>query len=102
MMQATNDVLDAQTRHITVATDRIPLSVSILLLAIAAFSLAVAGSNAGLTGRFNRWRMSGFVIILTALMLLILDFDQPQTGLIRLNNSPIIALVEEMEKATTN
>lgn len=102
MVQATNDVLDAQTRRITVAFDRIPPSVSILLLAIAAFSLAVAGNNAGLAGRINRWRMSSFVIILTALMLLILDFDQPQAGFIRLNNSPIIALVEEMEKASTN
>jgi hypothetical protein len=102
MVQAINEVLDAQTRRITVAFDRIPPSVSILLLAIAAFSLAVAGSNAGLTGRFNRWRMSGFVIILTALMLLILDFDQPQTGFIRLNNSPIIALIDEMEKASQN
>jgi len=102
MIQAINEVLDAQTRRITVAFDRMPPIVSILLLAIAAISLAVAGSNAGLAGRFNRWRMSGFVMILTALMLVILDFDQPQAGLIRLNNSPIIVLVEEMEKTSAN
>ena len=102
MVQAINDVFDAQTRRITVAFDRMPAAVSILLLAIAAFSLAVAGNNAGLAGRINRLRMSIFVVILVALMLAILDFDQPQTGFIRLNNSSIIALVEEMEKISTN
>lgn len=102
MMQAINDVMDAQTRRITVAFDRMPTAVSILLLAIAAFSLAVAGNNAGLAGRINRLRMSIFVVILVALMLAILDFDQPQTGFIRLSNSSIIALIEEMKQASTN
>lgn len=102
MMQAINEVLDTQTKRMVSAFDRMPTVVSFLLLAIAAFSLAVAGNNAGLEGRINRLRMSGFVLILTALMLVILDFDQPHTGLIRLNNSPIIALVEEMQKASTN
>ncbi len=102
MMHAINEVFDAQTKRLAVAFDRMPKAVFLLLLAIAAFSLAVAGHNAGLAGRINRWRMSGFVLILVALILLILDFDQPYRGLIKLDNSSIIALIEEMEKATTN
>jgi hypothetical protein len=99
MLQAVTAVLDAHTTRVTAAFDRMPAVVSLLLLAIAALSLAIAGHNAGLAGRISRWRLSGFVLILAALMLIILDFDRPQTGFIRLNNGPITAVAEDMERA---
>jgi hypothetical protein len=99
LLQAVTAVLDAHTTRVTAAFDRMPAVVSLLLLAIAALSLAIAGHNAGLSGRINRGRMYGFVLILAALMLVILDFDRPQTGVIRLNNAPITAVVDDMERA---
>ncbi len=99
MMQAVTEVLDAHTGRVTAAFDRMPVIVSILLLAIAALSLAIAGNNAGLAGRINRWRMYGFVLILSALMIIILDFDRPQAGFIRLNSAPVIAVIKDLETA---
>ena len=99
MVQAVNDVLDAHTRRLTAALDHMPEVVSVLLLLIAAVSLAVAAHNAGLTGRMNRWRMGGFTLILAALMLVILDFDRPQVGLIMLDETPLSALVKDLEHA---
>jgi hypothetical protein len=99
MVQAVNDVLDAHTRRVTAALDHMPEVVSILLLLIAALSLAVAANNAGLAGRMNRWRMGGFTLILAALMLMILDFDRPQVGFIMLDERPVSALVDDMESA---
>jgi hypothetical protein len=102
MVQAVNDVLDAHTRRLTAAFDHMPEVVSVLLLLIAALSLAVAAHNAGLSGRMNRWRMSGFTLILAALMLVILDFDRPQVGFIMLNETPLSALVKDLENALAN
>ena len=102
MMRAITEVLDAQTRRNTAAFDRMPPVVTLLLLAIAALALAVAGHNAGLKGSITRLRMAGFVLILSFLMLVILDFDRPQTGLIRLSNAPLLSVVGDMEKALEN
>jgi len=99
MMQAVTEVLDTQTRRTTAAFDRMPPVVTPLLLAIAALALAVAGHNAGLKGSISRSRMAGFVLILAVLMLVILDFDRPQTGFIRLNNAPLLSVVGDMERA---
>lgn len=97
MMQAITEVLDAQTRRNLAVFDRTPPVVALLLLAIAALSLLVAGHNAGLEGGISRARMAGFVVILSFLMTVILDFDRPQTGFIRLSNAPLISTVEDME-----
>jgi len=98
MMQAVTEVLDAQTRRTTAAFDRMPPVVTLLLLAIAALALAVAGHNAGLRGTISRSRIAGFVLILAFLMLIILDFDQPQTGFIRLSSAPLLSAVGDMER----
>lgn len=102
MLQAVTDVLDAQTRRNAAAFDRMPPVVSLLLLAIAALSLAVAGQNAGLKGGISRMRMAGFVLILSLLMLVILDFDRPHAGLIRLSNAPLVALIADMQRASAD
>jgi hypothetical protein len=102
MMQAVTEVLDAQTRRTTAAFDRMPPVVTLLLLAIAALALAVAGHNTGLKGSISRPRTAGFVLILSFLMLVILDFDRPQAGFIRLNNAPLLSVVEDMAGALRN
>ena len=102
MMQAVTEVLDSQTRRNMAAFDRMPPVVTLLLLAIAALSLAVAGHNAGIRGGISRLRMAGFVLILSFLMVVILDFDRPQTGFIRLSNTPLFSVVEDMAGALRN
>jgi hypothetical protein len=96
-VQAVNDVLDAQTKRVAVVFDRLPGVVVALLVLIAATSLAVAAHNAGLNGRMSRWRMSAFAIVLAALMLVILDFDQGKRGLIQISDHPLKAVIHEME-----
>jgi hypothetical protein len=97
IVQAVNDVLDAQTKRVAVVFDRLPGVVVALLVLIAATSLAVAAHNAGLNGRMSRWRMSAFAIVLAALMLVILDFDQGKRGLIQISDHPLKAVIHEME-----
>jgi hypothetical protein len=47
----------------------------------------------------NRGRMTAFAFILGALMLIILDFDRPLVGTIRLNNQSLLSVIAEMESA---
>ena len=69
----------------------------LMLLFIMTASLAVAGYNAGIQGHISRWRMSAFALVLTGLLVVILDFDRPNTGAVIVTNYSIDAVIEEME-----
>jgi hypothetical protein len=97
IVQAVNEVLDTGAIRLAVINDRIPGVVFALLLLVAAASLAVAAHNVGLNGTMNRWRMSAFALILSALILIIIDFDRGQHGLIRISLEPLEVVVEDLE-----
>jgi hypothetical protein len=75
----------------------LPLSAVIMLIFVAAASLAVAGFNGGIIGRPNRWRMTTFAFVLVGIMLVIHDFDHPVNGFIRVSHDGIINVINDME-----
>ena len=91
--------------HITrLATgfDRLPLVILLMLLIISAVSLAIAGFNAGVYGRFTRWRMTALAFVFAFVIFIIIDFDYPQQGFIRINQLPLISTIAEMEANLSN
>jgi len=102
IVQAVNEVLDTHAIRLAVIHDRIPGAVFALLLLVAAASLAVAAHNVGLNGSINRWRMSAFALILSALILIIIDFDRGQHGLIRISLQPLEVVVKDLETQMGN
>jgi hypothetical protein len=99
LVQAVNEVLDANTTRLAVVFDRLPGVVLVLLVLVAAASLGVAGHTAGLRGRMNRWRMSAFALVLAALMFIIVDFDSPLRGFIQVSHESLVAVIRDMEAA---
>jgi hypothetical protein len=99
LVSAINDVLDSHTRRMAVFYDRLPTVVLALLVFIAGASLSLAAYNLGLRGRFSRWRMTAFALILASLMYIILDYDMMMRGLIQVDQSSIVSLIKEMGTA---
>lgn len=97
LVAAINSVLDAHTIRLAAVLDKLPRVTIWMLVFISAASLAVAGYNAGIQGRMSRWRMSAFALVLTGLMLVILDFDRPNDGLVIVKHDSITAVIAEME-----
>ncbi len=97
LVAAMNDVLDAHTIRLAAIFDKLPLFVTWVLVFISAATLAVAGFNAGISGRISRWRTTALAMVMTGVMLLILDFDRPVDGHIRVTQRSMIAAVAEME-----
>ena len=97
LVQSVIEVHDSHTERIAAVFDRMPGIVFLLLVLIASVSLGVAAHNAGLTGRMNRWRMSAFALVLTALMVVIVDFDRSKAGFIMVSNVPLKDVVRDME-----
>lgn len=97
IVQAINEVLDMHAARIAVIRDRLPGAVLLLLVLVAATSLAVAAHNAALSGQVNRGRMTAFAIALAALMLIIVDFDRGKEGLIQISDRPLLDLIRDLE-----
>jgi hypothetical protein len=97
LVDAINQVIDAHATRLAAINDKLPIGVILMLIFIAASSLAVAGFNSGISGRLNRWRMTTFALVLVGVLLVINDFDHPVDGFIRVNHDSIITLIKEME-----
>ena len=98
LVAAINDVLDMNTLRIAALFDKLPGAVIWMLAVIAAAALSVTGYNAGVTGFISRWRMSIFACVLTGLMVVIVDFDRPGDGLIRVTRASVEMVIDEMAK----
>jgi hypothetical protein len=97
LMASVNEVLDSDTTRVARVLDFLPPMVLTLLLLIAAATVSVAGFNAGLSGRISRWRTSMLIVVLTAIMTVIVDFDRPNVGFIAVSDAPLRATIAEME-----
>ncbi|MCU0776173.1 MAG: hypothetical protein MUF86_00705 [Akkermansiaceae bacterium] len=77
--------------------DTLPPVILTVLLMIAAITVAVAGFSIGVTDRSNRWLGYILALVLAMIMLVIIDFDRPNVGFIRVNQHAIEAAIAEME-----
>ncbi len=68
-----------------------------LLLLFVLVTLAVAGFNAGIHGRISRFRMLIFAHVLAGMIIIIMDYDRPHSGLIYINEISLQATINDME-----
>lgn len=97
ILQSVNDVLDMHGKRIVAATDRLPVIVLALLVFIAAAAMFIIGFHAGRQGSLSRWRIALLGVVLAAVITVITDFDRPLTGLVRINQQPIVDLIRDMD-----
>jgi hypothetical protein len=69
---------------------RVPETVLILLLAGSAFALGMVGYSAGIAGQRSIVSAVVLVIALGAVLMLVIDIDRPQQGLIRVSQQPLL------------
>jgi hypothetical protein len=102
IVQAINRVLDAHSTRLAKVLDRLPTIVLAMLVFITAASVAVAGFNSGITGGMNRLRMTVLTLVLASVVIVIIDFDLPQRGFIRVSQESLQAVIRDMEADLTN
>ena len=97
VIQSINEVLDAHTTRRMVAFDTLPSAVLFMLLFVACTTMAVAGYAAGRLGSLPRWRMGSLALALSAVMMVVTDFDRPTSGFIQVSQEGYVDLVADME-----
>ena len=100
-MASVNDVIDMHTIRISAVVDRLPAVVISMLVFIASAALAITGFNAGLSGVIVRGRLSVFALVLSSVMFVIVDFDRPRDGFIRVSEASKLAHIDDMEQTLT-
>ena len=97
LVVAVNEVIDRDTIRVAASVNRLPPPIMWMLFVIGAISVGVAGFNAGFSGFISRLRMSAMTLSLAGVMVIIIDFDRPRRGWIRVNQDPLVTQVAEME-----
>jgi hypothetical protein len=99
LVAAINEVLDAHTARAAGGVDRLPSGILLMILLISAAALAVAAFSSGLHGRFSRWRMTALALAIAIVLSIILDFDYPTQGFIRVTQQPLQSAIAAMDEA---
>ena len=93
------EVLDAHTRRLIAALDTVPAVAKAMLFICAGAALFLVGNNAGLRGRPLTWRVLILSGVVAFVMIVILDFERPHEGFIRLDTRVMQVAINEMAVA---
>jgi hypothetical protein len=96
-IEALNTVIDLHMERIVAVFNRIPLSNWLAVFAVAFLTLAMVGFNNGLTENCNPVAQLGLVLIFAAVLLLIVDVDRPQEGLLQISQQALMDLQQQLQ-----
>ena len=89
-IQTLNEMIDNQGKRLAVFRNRVPNIVFLTLFGVAAIAHAFAGYASGFAARSGRLPMYVAGFLVSAVILLIVDLDRPNTGLIDVSQQPMI------------
>lgn len=94
-----NDLFDLYNQRITLTLEyRIPAPILYVLFIIAFFSMLALGYQFGISGKGNFKINLLLAIVFAAVMWLIFALDRPETGMIRLNQTPVMTLQQQLRE----
>jgi hypothetical protein len=97
IVQSINEVIDMHSTRNFEGFDLLPETVLYTLLFVAGITLGVSGYNRGLVGDLHRSRMTAVAIVPATVMTTITDFDRGYRGWVRINQSSLEELIQDMD-----
>jgi hypothetical protein len=92
-----NNLIDTYNKRVTFTFEyRIPVAILWVLFIISLFSMFLLGYQFGISGKKNHILAVFISIIFASVMFLILALDRPETGIMKLNQSPVITLHKQL------
>ena len=95
-IQSLNDMFDAQSARDAARLNELPTSAIYLLLALSILSVGTLGYRAGLGGRRSLAGAVLLALVITLVVGIIIDLDQPYQGLITISQQSMIDLRQSM------
>ena len=92
-LEAINDLFDLNAKRLAAGRNRVPTPIFLGLIGIAIVALGYSGYGAHGADNYRRaamWIMAG---VIGAVIILIVDLDRPQRGLITVSQQPLLDLI---------
>lgn len=99
-IESLNQMIDLDAARVVGLRNRIPSSIWLALGVVTFFAMASMGYEFGLSGQRSWVVTILLVIVFTAVIVLIVDLDRPQTGLIQVSQQPLIDLIDRIGAPT--
>lgn len=97
MAAAVMDVVGLHTKRVNAAIhNRIHVSIWTALYGLIALAMGIVGYGAGISGRHSTIAVAALAVAFSVVLLLIVDLDRPQEGLIKVSQQAMIHLQAEM------
>lgn len=94
-----NNLVEIYNKRVTFTFEyRIPPAIIWVLLLVTFASMSMLGYQFGIAGKKNNVMAVFVSIIFASVMFLILVLDRPETGLMRLNQTPILTLQKQLHQ----
>jgi hypothetical protein len=100
IVPAANEVIDLSSTRAWAGRNHLPDSVLVLLLTSVLVSGLLLGHSSGQAGRRHAGLWVASNLILALVLFVVLDFDRPRRGLIRVDQRPLIELNAAIGDAT--
>jgi len=99
LIQSINDVIDMHEKRVTAAlVNRMPTTIRIAVLLIAALTMITLGTQAGFSGSRKLVAVIPLALAFAALATVIVDLDRPQRGIIKVDQQAMISLQTNMDR----
>ena len=98
-VESINRVVEVHFDRVAAALNRFPVEVWLAIFFAAALSVAVVGFHTGLDGERNLVAVLALVLVTSAIILLIVDLDRPQEGLLQVSQQTLIDIQRLIEAA---
>ncbi|MDM0073940.1 hypothetical protein QTH90_06075 [Variovorax sp. J2P1-59] len=97
VIQSLNEMFNANEKRRAALDNHVPQIVISLLIAVALGALGFIAYGYGLTGRRRHASTALFALLIATVFTVIIDMDQPRSGLIRVGEESMVRLQESMD-----
>jgi hypothetical protein len=96
LVNTLNEVTSSHTARLAASRDRLPASIVAVLFLAAVVAMVLLGMQQGASGDWHLTGMIGFVVLVSMVIWVTLDLNQPHRGLIRVSQEPLQQLLSGM------
>ena len=93
---ALNEVIDVHGERTAAIYNRISLNIWLVLFFMAGITMLIVGFQNGLAGNRNFVALLALILVFSAVILLIVDLDRPQQGLLQISQQALVDLQRQI------
>jgi hypothetical protein len=97
LLQSLNEMIDLSSKRLEATRNHIPGTVLVLLVIVAVAAMGWVGAGLGTSGPHSLAPTLILSLLIALVITVVVDLDQPRSGLIRVSSTPLLDLVRSFQ-----